>query len=115
MEMTMPHDRFAFIARTAAAALAVAAFAATPLALRAQDHPDRPDQPPEQHQDDHALPHGDTHPEPRAEGHPDEIIVGYRRDHPGRYARCKDGFFTTTSDRSRACRKHGGIDVWIGQ
>ncbi len=113
----MPHDRLAYLARAAAVGLAVAAFAATPLALRAQDHQDqRPDQrPPDQHQDDHAMPHGDDHPRPRAEGHPDEIIVGYRRDHPGRYARCQDGFFTMTSDRSRACRKHGGIDVWIGQ
>ncbi|HEY4970174.1 MAG TPA: hypothetical protein VII35_09730 [Steroidobacteraceae bacterium] len=37
----------------------------------------------------------------------------YRHDHPRASARCHDGFFTTTRDRSRACSKHGGIDVWI--
>lgn len=37
----------------------------------------------------------------------------YRKDHPHAAARCHDGFFTNTSDRARACTKHGGIDVWL--
>ncbi len=35
------------------------------------------------------------------------------RTHPHAAARCHDGFFTTTRDRSRACTRHGGIDVWL--
>lgn len=35
------------------------------------------------------------------------------RAHPHAAARCHDGFFTTTQDRSRACTRHGGIDVWL--
>jgi Spy/CpxP family protein refolding chaperone len=37
----------------------------------------------------------------------------YRKQHPHAAARCHDGFFTNTSDRGRACTKHGGIDVWL--
>jgi hypothetical protein len=28
-------------------------------------------------------------------------------------ARCKDGFYTTTTDRNLACSKHGGIADWL--
>jgi hypothetical protein len=35
------------------------------------------------------------------------------RTHPHAAARCHDSFFTTTRDRSRACTRHGGIDVWL--
>lgn len=37
----------------------------------------------------------------------------YRHDHPRASARCHDGFFTSTHDRNRACRRHGGIDIWL--
>jgi hypothetical protein len=37
----------------------------------------------------------------------------YRRAHPHAAARCTDGFFTNTTDRHRACSKHGGVNVWL--
>lgn len=37
----------------------------------------------------------------------------YRKMHPRAAARCHDGFFTNTTDRARACSKHGGIDTWL--
>ena len=40
-------------------------------------------------------------------------VERYRKAHPRAAARCHDGFFTNTTDRSRACSKHGGIDVWL--
>jgi hypothetical protein len=70
----------------------------TPLTALAQDHP-------EDHHDQNAQEHhDDNRPDPAAQ---------YRHDHPHSSARCHDGFFTTTKDRSRACSKHGGIDVWL--
>ncbi len=41
------------------------------------------------------------------------VIARYRREHPHAAARCHDGFFTTTTDRSLACSKHGGIEIWL--
>jgi hypothetical protein len=87
----------------AVAALALGAM--SPIA-GAQDHPqDHPDE----HPDHHVM---------RADDHGDEHrvadpTIGYRHDHPHASARCHDGFFTTTKDRSHACTKHGGIDVWL--
>ena len=98
-----------------AAAIAVGAtvVSTVPAMLRAQDAPhqdqrpgDNHDQKPDDHHDDHAAPRHDDRK-------PDDVVAGYRRDHPGAHARCHDGFFTRTADRSRACSKHGGIDVWI--
>jgi hypothetical protein len=84
--------------------LALALAAAAPSTVRAQDRPDdrndQHDQMPANHRDDHPA----ARPDP---------VVQYRHDHPRASARCHDGFFTTTSDRSRACTKHGGIDVWL--
>jgi hypothetical protein len=40
-------------------------------------------------------------------------VADLHRAHPHAAARCHDGFFTTTHDRSRACSRHGGIDVWL--
>jgi hypothetical protein len=89
---------------------ALALTAVAPSTVRAQDRPD----------DQHAqMPpdHGDNHTAARPEDHHDNAkpdpVVQYRHDHPHASARCHDGFFTTTSDRSRACTKHGGIDVWL--
>ena len=49
----------------------------------------------------------------RANNSGNDSVVRYRHAHPGAAARCHDGFFTKTSDRNRACTKHGGIDVWL--
>jgi hypothetical protein len=88
------------------ALFALALSAVVPSSLRAQDRPDdHHDQMPAEHHDDQpAARRDDARPDP---------AVQYRRDHPHASARCHDGFFTTTSDRSRACSKHGGIDVWL--
>jgi hypothetical protein len=43
----------------------------------------------------------------------DDRAADLHRTHPHAAARCHDGFFTTTRDRSRACSRHGGIDVWL--
>src|ERR1700679_3296181 len=88
--------------------LAIAAFSLTamvPLTFCAQDHPeDHHEQKAEEHHDDHSvMRRDDNRPDPAAQ---------YRHDHPHASARCHDGFFTTTKDRSHACGKHGGIDVW---
>ncbi|HTW38540.1 MAG TPA: DUF3761 domain-containing protein [Steroidobacteraceae bacterium] len=40
-------------------------------------------------------------------------VERYRKAHPHAAARCHDGFFTNTTNRARACSKHGGIDVWL--
>ena len=40
-------------------------------------------------------------------------VDGLRHAHPRASARCHDGFFTTTRERTRACTKHGGIDIWL--
>lgn len=88
-----------------------------PLHLNAQDRQDehrdeQREQRPEEHRDEHQPPARDEHRvEDRNEqrGDPDR----YRHDHPNASARCHDGFFTTTRDRGRACRQHGGIDVWL--
>jgi hypothetical protein len=59
-------------------------------------------------QEHHDEMRGD-HPEAARE----DPVARYRHDHPHSSARCHDGFFTRTTDRNRACRKHGGIDVWL--
>jgi hypothetical protein len=93
--------------------LALALTAGVPSTSRAQDRPD-------DHNDQHApMPadHRDDHPAARPDVRHDaprpDPVVQYRHDHPHASARCHDGFFTTTGDRSRACTKHGGIDVWL--
>jgi hypothetical protein len=95
------------------ALLALALTAVLPSALHAQDRPDdrhdQHDQMPADHRDDHAA----ARPEVRHDDARPDPVVQYRHDHPRASARCHDGFFTTTSDRSRACSKHGGIDVWL--
>jgi len=89
-----------------AAFCALALYAISASSLPAQDRP-------EDHHDQNAQEHRDA---PRAD-HPDagraDPVAQYRHDHPHSSARCHDGFFTRTSDRSRACSKHGGIDVWL--
>ncbi|HLW22939.1 MAG TPA: hypothetical protein VKT22_01115 [Steroidobacteraceae bacterium] len=47
------------------------------------------------------------------ERHDEDQATRWRHDHPRAAARCHDGFFTTTRNRDRACRMHGGIDVWL--
>jgi hypothetical protein len=93
--------------------LALAAFSLTalvPLSVSAQDHQDEHhDQRAQDHQDDHSAMRRDDHHD---ESRPDPAAQ-YRHDHPHSSARCHDGFFTSTHDRSRACTKHGGIDVWL--
>lgn len=101
--------------------------ALVPLTVCAQDRQDEHrDQPPPQRgdqtrhddqstkHDDQATKHDD---QTRRDNHPGgdrgDQATQYRHDHPRASARCHDGFFTTTRDRSRACSKHGGIDVWI--
>ena len=76
----------------------------------AQDRPDdRHEQVPADRHDDRPAARADVrHVDNRA-----DPAEKYRHDHPHASARCHDGFFTTTGDRSRACRKHGGIDVWL--
>jgi ABC-type nickel/cobalt efflux system permease component RcnA len=114
------------ISRLLVPALAIAALAVVlPSQLRAQDRPEdgheQHDQAPAGHGDQQPASHMDTHDEERADPHPDahrnvgrpDPVVQYRHDHPHASARCHDGFFTTTSDRGRACSKHGGIDVWL--
>jgi hypothetical protein len=100
-------------------AIACAGTVAMPAVLRAQDaghHDDQPhDQQPrdqQQPQDNHRDDHQD-HPAARPDDHGGDPVARYRHDHPGSTARCHDGFFTRTTDRGRACSKHGGIDVWI--
>jgi hypothetical protein len=75
--------------------------------LYAQDRPD--DQHDQNSAQDHRAQPNDHAP---ARGD-DDTIARYRKAHPGYAARCHDGFFTKTSDRSRACSKHGGIDTWL--
>ncbi len=69
------------------------------------------------HQEDHRDQPGDQRSEQRGDAHRDEHhddpADQYRHDHPHATARCHDGFFTTTRDRDHACRRHGGIDVWL--
>lgn len=57
--------------------------------------------------DNRGAPRPDEH-----RGSSDDVVT-LRRAHPRAAARCHDGFFTTTRDRSRACSKHGGIDIWL--
>lgn len=54
----------------------------------------------------------DEHPAARHDDHGDQVAQ-YRHAHPGAAARCHDGFFTRTTDRKRACSKHGGIEIWL--
>jgi len=102
-----------FLQSIGTALLAFTLTAVVPSTSRAQDRPDdRNDQHapmPADHHDDHPAARPDVrHDAPR----PDPVVQ-YRHDHPHASARCHDGFFTSTSDRSRACTKHGGIDVWL--
>jgi len=93
--------------------------AVSPAALHAQDRPDEHrDDNSAQHHDDHGDAHQDQHAPARPEErhHDDahaDVAERYRHDHPGSAARCHDGFFTKTTDRNRACSKHGGIDLWL--
>jgi uncharacterized protein HemX len=50
-----------------------------------------------------------------ASGADQDMTARYRSEHPHSAARCHDGFFTRTTDRNRACSKHGGIDTWLLQ
>jgi hypothetical protein len=94
----------------AVASLSVSAL--LPLTVGAQDRDEHQDQRAQDHQDEHhrgdAMSRDDHHDDNRG-----DPATQYRHDHPRASARCHDGFFTTTHDRSRACTKHGGIDVWI--
>ncbi len=87
-----------------------------PCVLHAQDRADeqrdhRDDQ--RDHRDDERD-HRDQGEERNVgERHDDDQATRWRHDHPRAAARCHDGFFTTTRDRDRACRAHGGIDVWL--
>jgi hypothetical protein len=92
--------------------------ALVPLTVCAQDPQDEHrEQRADEHQDN--QPRRDEHQDeqPRRDEHHDDNqgdqAGQYRHDHPGASARCQDGFFTTTRDRSRACSRHGGVDVWI--
>jgi ABC-type nickel/cobalt efflux system permease component RcnA len=98
-----------FLQSIMSALLVLALAAAVPSTSRAQDRPD-------DRNDQHApMPadHHDDHPAARPDAGRPDPVVQYRHDHPHASARCHDGFFTSTSDRSRACTKHGGIDVWL--
>jgi hypothetical protein len=76
----------------------------TPALVSAQDRPD------DRRPDDHQVMKADIH---RDDHNNDDQVQRYRHDHPKSSARCHDGFFTSTKDRSHACTKHGGIDVWL--
>jgi Ni/Co efflux regulator RcnB len=92
------------------ALLALTAFAMTGLAPIVASAQDRPDEHRAMRADDHrADEHKDEHRDDRGGDQAEK----YRHDHPHSSARCHDGFFTSTHDRSRACTKHGGIDVWL--
>ena len=99
----------------AVASLSVSAL--LPLTVGAQDRQEEhQDQRAPEHQDEQKG-HDDRGDQARRDDHHDDNrgdpAAQYRHDHPRASARCHDGFFTTTHDRSRACTKHGGIDVWI--
>lgn len=89
--------------------------------VHAQDRPgDQRDQGSNQGQREQPAERAPSRPEregrPENERAPDQgdnDPARFRRAHPGAAARCHDGFFTRTADRSRACSKHGGIDVWL--
>jgi hypothetical protein len=96
-----------------------------PLTVCAQDRQDEHRDQQTEHRDDQSTRHDDqTKRDDQAPKRDDQTrrddhqgggdqASQYRHDHPRASARCQDGFFTTTRDRSRACSKHGGIDVWI--
>jgi hypothetical protein len=94
---------------------ALAMTALTPALVSAQDRPDehRQDEhrPDEHRPDEHQVMKADVHRDDQRGG--DDQVQRYRHDHPHSSARCHDGFFTSTKDRSHACTKHGGIDVWL--
>jgi hypothetical protein len=101
--------------------------ALVPLTVSAQDHQDEHRDQQTEHRDDQSTQRDDQSrrddqsakhdDQPRRDDHQGgdrgDQATQYRHDHPRASARCQDGFFTTTRDRSRACSKHGGIDVWI--
>jgi hypothetical protein len=112
--------------------LAMASFslsALVPLTVCAQDRQDEHRDQPAEHRDDQSTRHDDqstrhddqstkrddhsTKRDDHQGGDRGDQATQYRHDHPRASARCQDGFFTNTRDRSRACSKHGGIDVWI--
>ena len=94
--------------------VAVALTAAGPATLHAQDRPDEHrDARPDEHRDARPDEHRDDHAPARSDDGRGDPAVQYRHDHPGSSARCHDGFFTRTTDRNRACSKHGGIEVWL--
>lgn len=86
----------------------------SPALVSAQDRPDEHRQDEhrqdEQRPNDHQVMKADIH---RDDHRNDDPVSRYRHDHPHSSARCHDGFFTSTKDRSHACTKHGGIDVWL--
>ena len=125
-----------------ARALTALAFTALASVAIAQEQPRHDQQPPDQQQrPDQQAPAEQTHrvrpghgaqvrdgdatrhdqqareDQARADEHPDQgnadVVARYHRAHPHAAARCHDGFFTNTTDRARACSKHGGIDVWL--
>jgi hypothetical protein len=84
-----------------------------------RDHPQTHQTPPDEHRpaqdDNHRAARDDNHRAPRDDAHrgaPDDAAT-LRHAHPRAAARCHDGFFTNTKDRSHACTKHGGIDIWL--
>lgn len=82
-------------------------------AVQAQDQP-RPDE--QSHHEDQGRNQDQGRHDDRDHARHDEgggDADRYRQEHPHAAARCHDGFFTNTSDRARACSKHGGIDVWL--
>jgi hypothetical protein len=113
-------------------ALALTALASVAMAQEQPRHDDQ--QPPDQQQrPDQQAPADQTHRNVRPghgaqarpgdpAGHDQQVredqgnadaVARYHRAHPHAAARCHDGFFTNTTDRAKACSKHGGIDVWL--
>jgi len=111
----MPRTRMRNGITVAALTLALAALGA---AVHAQDQ-QRPDDQ-SRHEDqgqrgDHARDQGQGRHDNNDHDRHDQggDADRYRKEHAHAAARCHDGFFTNTSDRARACTKHGGIDVWL--
>jgi Ni/Co efflux regulator RcnB len=100
-------------------ALAIATLAlgsVGPCVLHAQDRADEQREHRDEHRDDQRdeRDHRDQGEERNVgERHDDDQAGRWRHDHPHAAARCNDGFFTTTRDHDRACRKHGGVNVWL--
>jgi hypothetical protein len=91
--------------------------ALVPLTVSAQDQDDHREQRADEHRDDQSRrderQNDQMQRDERQNVSQSDQGGQYRHDHPRASARCQDGFFTTTRDRSRACSRHGGVDVWI--